>query len=69
MIKSWTFLSVCCCFWVQFVAIGQEDYFLTPQDKAYLFHTVRKSPILEQNIGRYIEYVGREARLPNGELN
>lgn len=48
---------------------SQEDYFLTPQDKAYLFHTVRKSPILERSIGRYIEYTGREVKLPNGELH
>ncbi|MEX1191868.1 MAG: hypothetical protein WEA99_07815 [Brumimicrobium sp.] len=49
--------------------ISQEDFFLTPQDKAYLFHTVRKSPILEQNIGRYIKYTGKQITLPNGELN
>ncbi|MDX1651824.1 MAG: hypothetical protein R3277_04995 [Brumimicrobium sp.] len=48
---------------------AQEDYFLSPQDKAYLFHTVRKSPILEENIGRYIEYTGEEIRFSNGELN
>lgn len=50
-------------------ASGQEDYFLTPQDKAYLFHTIRKSPILEHNIGRYIEYTGDVIELPNGEIN
>lgn len=49
--------------------VAQEDYFLTPQDKAYLFHTVRKSPILEQNIGRYFHYAGPEILLPNGEVN
>src|SRR5690554_3043129 len=48
---------------------AQEDYFLSPQTKAYLFHTVRKSPILEQNIGRYIAYEGEEITLPNGEIN
>lgn len=51
------------------VLIAQEDYFLTPQDKAYLYHTVRKSPILERNIGRYIEYTGPEITLPNGTTN
>lgn len=48
---------------------AQEDYFLTPQDKAYLYHTVRKSPILERNIGRYIDYIGPEIILPNGTIN
>lgn len=52
---------------VHATAIGQQDYFLTPQDKAYLYHTVRKSPILELNIGRYIVYTGPEVILPNGE--
>ncbi|WP_159038383.1 hypothetical protein [Brumimicrobium mesophilum] len=48
---------------------AQEDYFLTPQSKAYLYHTVRKSPILELNIGRYIDFKGEEVRLPNGDIN
>ncbi|RFC55197.1 hypothetical protein [Brumimicrobium aurantiacum] len=52
-----------------FPLIAQEDYFLSPQSKAYLYHTVRKSPILEQNIGRYIVYQGEEITLPNGEIN
>lgn len=52
-----------------FSTVAQEDYFLTPQNKAYIYHTVRKSPILEQNIGRYIVYSGKEITLPNGEVN
>lgn len=52
-----------------FITFGQEDTFLTPQNKAYIYHTVRKSPILEKNIGRYIVYTGREITLPNGEVN
>ena len=52
-----------------FTIKAQEDYFLTPQSKAYLYHTVRKSPILEQNIGRYIVYQGEEITLPNGDIN
>jgi hypothetical protein len=50
-------------------SIAQEDVFLTPQNKAYIYHTVRKSPILENNIGRYIIYTGKEITLPNGEIN
>tara|TARA_B100000508_G_scaffold55003_3_gene42667 strand:- start:30954 stop:33191 length:2238 start_codon:yes stop_codon:yes gene_type:complete len=49
--------------------VAQEDSFLTPQNKAYIYHTVRKSPILENNIGRYIVYTGKEITLPNGEIN
>lgn len=52
-----------------FTIKAQEDYFLTPQSKAYLYHTVRKSPILEQNLGRYIVFQGEEVKLPNGEIN
>lgn len=48
---------------------AQEDYFLSPQSKAYLYHTVRKSPILEQNLGRYIVFQGEEVKLPNGDIN
>lgn len=51
------------------IVLGQEDRFLTPQNKAYIYHTVRKSPILESNIGRYIVYQGEEIKLPNGEIN
>lgn len=49
--------------------VGQESHFLTPQNKAYIYHTVRKSPILEHNIGRYIHYLGEEIKFPNGEIN
>jgi len=52
-----------------FTVKAQEDYFLSPQSKAYLYHTVRKSPILEQNIGRYIVFQGEEVILPSGEIN
>lgn len=48
---------------------AQEGSILTPNEKAYLFHTIRKSPILEQNIGRYIQYLGKKPTYPNGELN
>ncbi len=66
MIRSYlVFIAVLSCFIVH----GQEDTFLTPQNKAYIYHTVRKSPILENNIGRYIVYTGKEITLPNGEVN
>ncbi len=42
---------------------------LTAEERAYLFHIVRKSPILENNIGRYLEYRGPDIRFRNKELN
>lgn len=42
---------------------------LTPEERAYLFHIVKKSPILDNSIGRYFEYKGPEVRLMNKELN
>lgn len=57
------------CLLINTFLYAQDDVFLTPQNKAYIYHTVRKSPILENNIGRYIVYTGREIKLPNGEVN
>jgi hypothetical protein len=37
--------------------------------KAYMYHVVKKSPILNENIGRYFEYSGPEVLLRNGEVN
>ena len=42
---------------------------LTAEEKAYLFHIVRKSPILEHNIGRYFEYNGPDIRFSNQKIN
>lgn len=52
-----------------FTSLSQESHFLTGNDKAYLFHTIRKSPILELNLGRYLDYKGPMVYLPNGEIN
>ncbi|TSJ42272.1 hypothetical protein [Fluviicola chungangensis] len=46
---------------------GTND--LTAEDRAYLFHIVKKSPILDNSIGRYFEYSGPLVRLMNKELN
>jgi hypothetical protein len=37
--------------------------------KAFMFHVVVKSPILNENIGKYFEYSGPVIRLTNGEIN
>jgi len=42
---------------------------LTTEERAYLFHIVRKSPILENNIGRYFNYTGPEITFGNNKLN
>lgn len=52
-----------------FSAFAQDDHVLTPEEKAYFFHIVHKSPILDTNIGRYFEYRGPLIRYGNKELN
>ena len=42
---------------------------LTSEERAYLFHVVKKSPILNNNFGRYFDYQGPEIKFPNGSLN
>jgi hypothetical protein len=48
---------------------SQEKGKLSPEEQAYLFHIVRKSPILEKNIGRYLEYKGPKISFASGETN
>lgn len=48
---------------------AQVENTFTPEEKAYLYHIVKKSPILDQNIGRYFVYTGEDVRMPNGEVN
>ncbi|NBU92665.1 MAG: hypothetical protein EBS17_07475, partial [Flavobacteriia bacterium] len=61
----WVILAVV---WLQ-IAWAQADRELTPELKAYLFHTVRKSPILERNIGKAFEYSGPVITLEDGQIN
>ncbi len=42
---------------------------LSPVERAYLFHIVKKSPILDLHIGRYFEYKGEEVKFVNGNIN
>lgn len=51
------------------IGFAQTETSFTATEKAYLYHVVKKSPILNNNIGRYFEYTGRDVRLPNGEVN
>jgi hypothetical protein len=42
---------------------------LSTEERAYLFHIVKKSPILDNSIGRYFDYQGPDIRFPNKEIN
>ena len=48
---------------------GQINEDLTPEERAYLFHVVKKSPILNNNFGRFFDYQGPEILLSNKSLN
>ncbi len=50
-------------------SIGQINEDLTPEERAYLFHVVKKSPILNNNFGRFFDYQGPEILLSNKSLN
>nr|WP_294858703.1 hypothetical protein [uncultured Fluviicola sp.] len=54
---------------VSLVSFSQGATDFTAEDRAYLFHIVKKSPILDNSIGRYFEYSGPQVRLMNKELN
>ena len=60
-------LVVFLLFLSSFIGISQKQ--LTAEERAYLFHIVKKSPILNTSIGRYFDYKGPEVRLPNKDLN
>jgi hypothetical protein len=48
---------------------AQTDENLTAEERAYLFHIVKKSPILEMNMGRYFDYKGPQILFPNKSIN
>ncbi len=62
-------LNTCCALILGFVSFAQGTQDLNPEERAYLFHIVKKSPILDHSIGRYFEYSGPQVRLMNKELN
>ncbi len=63
------FLPLLISIFTLFTAISQEKGKLNPEEQSYLFHIVRKSPILEKNIGRYLEYKGPNITFASGETN
>lgn len=50
-------------------ASAQVNEGLSPEERAYLFHIVKKSPILDNNFGRYFDYQGPQIIFPNQTLN
>lgn len=50
-------------------SFGQVSQQLTPEIQAYLFHIVRKSPILQNNVGTAFEYSGPLVKLPDNSIN
>lgn len=50
-------------------SFGQINEDLTPEERAYLFHVVKKSPILNNNFGRFFDYQGPEILFPNKSIN
>lgn len=61
------FLLLFTCF--SFTLQSQTDENLTSVERAYLFHIVKKSPILEMNMGRYFDYKGPNILFPNKSIN
>ena len=58
----------CSFLWVE-KCVGQTSILLTSEVKAYLFHVVRKSPILDKNIGYAFEYSGPKVTMKGGAIN
>lgn len=53
----------------QFSIQAQVSNGLNAEIKSYLFHVVRKSPILEKNFGYAFEYFGPKIPLRDGQIN
>ena len=56
-------------FIASFSVLSQVNEGLTPEERAYLYHIVKKSPILNTNFGRYFDYQGPEIRFTKDILN
>ncbi|MCE2712909.1 MAG: hypothetical protein LW688_10275, partial [Cryomorphaceae bacterium] len=67
MIRNVLFLAA--LFHFSTLASGQVNEGLTAEERAYLFHVVKKSPILELEIGRYFDYKGPGVYLANKQPN
>jgi hypothetical protein len=54
-------------FFIPYLAFSQQE--LNNVERAYLFHVVKKSPILNTEIGRYFDYTGPKIVLKDGTEN
>lgn len=66
MLKKLLFLALIL---FSFTSISQVNEGLTAEERAYLFHVVKKSPILDNSLGRYFDYKGEIINLPNKQMN
>ncbi len=62
------FLLYLFCF-LSIHSVAQINEGLSPEERAYLFHVVKKSPILNNNFGRFFDYQGPEILFPNKSIN
>ena len=61
------FVLLFCLFSLNTFAQNNES--LNAEERAYLFHIVKKSPILNNSIGRYFDYVGPKIQFNSKEIN
>lgn len=52
-----------------FQLVAQDYPLLSSEERAYLFHIVKKSPILDNNLGRFFDYKGPAVTYLNGEVH
>ncbi len=62
-------LSYFSAIYVTFSCHAQINEGLTAEERAYLFHIVKKSPILDLELGRYFDYKGPKVVLANNQPN
>ena len=64
--KKFLLYLICLTSINSFAQINED---LTPEERAYLFHVVKKSPILNNNFGRFFDYQGPEILFTNKSIN
>jgi hypothetical protein len=62
-------ILVLLCLQISLITKAQVNSILSAEIKSYLFHVVRKSPILERNFGYAFEYFGPNIPMKGGQTN
>ena len=62
-------ILVLLCLQISLITKAQVNSILSAEIKSYLFHVVRKSPILERNFGYAFEYFGPNIPMKSGQTN